>query len=61
MDVQGVGGHQESILNTIKDLYNQQTFSDITALWEGQGGQADMKVKLSFYTCIGLESDQVYM
>ena len=32
MDVQGVGGHQESILNTIKDLYNQQTFSDIIVI-----------------------------
>ena len=32
MDVQGEGGHQESILNTIKDLYNQQTFSDIIVI-----------------------------
>ena len=32
MDVQGVGGHQESILNTIKDLYSQQTFSDIIVI-----------------------------
>ena len=32
MDVQGVGSHQESILNTIRDLYNQQTFSDIIVI-----------------------------
>ena len=30
MDVQG--SHQESILNTIKELYNQQKFSDIIVI-----------------------------
>ena len=32
-----------------------------SALWESVGGQADMQMKLAFLTCIGLESDQVYM